>query len=362
MSNHIWLNSNVTSNDRNLSTPNTSLDDSFTNSEVTAMQLCHILLGLVGVLENLGVIVLILHNRRIILDYSANWFVLNMAVSDLVACLITVCFVNIAIIHGKNFAISAILFRFVVLSGTGNLFILTFNRFLSVFKSLRYSAYMTVRRAKRLVLIPWIMAFVLCVAQWYSYRVMNILNNFVGGIYYGALTLSIVVLNVYLLKTARDKMRDIKTLTTAAFGRNAAPFIKEYRLLIRLFIVTLTFFASSVPLMVIMLLYQSKEARMSTSFQRKFVWIAVVTLLNTIIDPLVYSTSYPLFTKYFKKTQNRFSRRNRTTPRVLFRKDDDAVEIYFLRQWSNAKHRIVIENDLVNNISNNTRFCKPMWK
>jgi hypothetical protein len=48
-------------------------------------------------------------------------------------------------------AIFAIIVQFAMFSSTGNLSLLTFNRFLSVYSSLRYTAFMTINRAKRLV-------------------------------------------------------------------------------------------------------------------------------------------------------------------------------------------------------------------
>lgn len=167
MFNDTWLASNVTLNGRNFTAVNESDDDSFTSAEVTAMLLCHGLLGTLGFLENLGVILVILHNRLVMLDVPSVWFVLSLATSDAVTCVAINIFVHIinnlntTDAYGQTIEHIAILFRFVVLSSTGSLFILTFNRFLSVYNSLRYPAIMTTSKAKGLVLVPWIIASIL---------------------------------------------------------------------------------------------------------------------------------------------------------------------------------------------------------
>jgi hypothetical protein len=266
MFNDTWRASNATSNGRNFTTIHkTDDDDSFTGAEVTAMQLCHGFLGAVGFLENVGVILVILFNR-IMLDFPANWFVLSLAISDAVACIVTVLVININTIRGQNVEILTVLFRFLVLSGCGNLFILTLNRFLSLYNSLRYAARMTTRRAKLIVWVPWVTSFILCAFEAYSNWVKR-KKTFVGGPYYSALILSITAMNMYMFKQARQKSKEIKPLESAVLGPKATSSMREYRLVIRLLIVTFTFFISCIPLMVIWLVYQTELGTASTSFQ-----------------------------------------------------------------------------------------------
>ena len=322
MSNYTWLNTSATFNGSNFSTPNNqSQDDRFTDSEITVMHLCHHFFGGVGVVENLVVIAILLHHRQM-LTFPANWFVLSLAASDAMACLVTLLLVHIYIIAGRTIPILTVLFGFVVLSTSGNLFAITFNRFLSVYNSLRYPVYMTTRRAKVLALIPWVNAFVL---QAYSFVKGK---NFASEVYYGALIISIVALNVYLLKTARDKRNEIKRLEAAVFGANAKSSIRDYGLIIRLTIVTLTFFACCIPLMVFGIAYKSDESRSQTSIRRTFSWCIVAIEINAIIDPFVYCINHPIFARYFKKIRKRLPCRKRVTRVVSNRKESGAVYFY----------------------------------
>ena len=322
MSNDTWLNKSVTYNGKNFSMSNTSLHDRFTDSEITAMHLCHNFFGAVGFLENLGVIAILLHNRQM-LQFPANWFVLSLAVSDALACLVTALLVNIYIIADQNVHILTTLFGFVVLSSSGNLFALTFNRFLSVYNSLKYPVYMTTRRAKVLVLIPWVNSFVL---QGYSF--VNA-DNYASAIYYAALIISIIALNVYLLKTARDKANEIKRLESAIFRTKAKSVVKDYRLVIRLTIVSVTFFAACIPLLVFGLAYNDDQSRSSTSVRRTFSWCIMAIELNAIIDPFVYCLNHPMIARYFKKMRNRLQCQNTVNTVVFYRRHSEAV--YFHR-------------------------------
>lgn len=333
MFNDTWLASNVTLNGRNFTAVNESDDDSFTSAEVTAMLLCHGLLGTLGFLENLGVILVILHNRLVMLDVPSVWFVLSLATSDAVTCVVINIFVHIinnlntTDAYGQTIEHIAILFRFVVLSSTGSLFILTFNRFLSVYNSLRYPAIMTTSKAKGLVLVPWIIASILCAFNEYSRWGERQNRNFVLCAYYGTLILLVSAMNIYIFKQAREKSKEIKRLESIILGPNARSSTKEYRLAIRLLIITLTLLGSTVSLAVVERAYGSRERHISTQFMRTFIWWAVAMELNAIVDPFIYSINYPIFRRYFRKIRNRLSRRNKVVPSVSFHKESGAVTI-----------------------------------
>jgi hypothetical protein len=326
MSNDTGLDLNSTRIDSNFSPSNTSLHDRLTDSEVASLRFCHNFLGGVGFLENLGVVAVILHNRQM-LDFPANWFVLSLAVSDALACVVIPLAINVITIPDEKIGQLTVVFSFIVLANSGNLFMLTFNRFLSVYNSLRYPAYMTTKRAKCLVLIPWINAVIL-----QTYAHLTNTTSFVRIAYFGVLILSITALNAYLLKKARKNKKEIKQLEASVLGRKATSFLKEYGLVIRLTIVSLTFFASCIPIMLIWLLHKREDpGDPSTPLKRTFAWCVVATELNSIIDPFVYSVNHPIFRRYFDKIRNRLRRQNRVAPGVLFRKDGGAFVIEFHR-------------------------------
>lgn len=306
--------SNISWKSRNFTTV-TIDDSSLPSSEIILTQLCHGLLGTIGFLENVAVVMVILFNKsRILLDFPSNWFVLSLAVIDALTCVVINLVVNIYFIAGRKIDILVTMVRFVAHCTSGNLFVLTLNRFLSVYNCLRYPAIMTVSRAKRLVLLPWVIGLLLCPLYEYSRWAKLPDMTYVGGAYYGTIILSITALNIYILKQARDKSKKIKELEMAVLGKRTESSMKDYRLVIRLLIVSLTFFSSAIIFMVSARQYQNEEIRRSLSFKRNFIWCSTAMQFNAIIDPVVYSINHPIFTKYMNKIRSRLSRRNKVCP------------------------------------------------
>ena len=303
MNHSTWPTSNGTWNDKNFTTVNKNAGD-ITGAEITQMQLCHGFLGAVGFLENLGVLLVVLKNR-IVLDCPGNWFVLNLVISDALMCVAINILVNVFLYLGQKAEILISLIRFIILLNIGNLFMLTFNRFLSLRNSLRYPALMTVTRAKCLALVPWIFAFLLCV----FYKCFR--EAYVGNTYYGALILSITVLNIYIFKQAIEKNREIRRLERAVQAPKTA--LRENGLAIRLLFIFLTFFWSCIPLMVFGRKYESNESS-SPSFIASFIWYAVALQINAIVDPIVYSINHPIFTRYLEQIRKLLRQRNAVVP------------------------------------------------
>lgn len=307
------LNSSASFNGMNLT--KTTPDPVFTATQITTFQLCHGFAGSVGFIENIGVLIVILCNQ-IMLDFPSNWFILSLAVADAFTCLATILFVFTINTNGVSFLFGHFL-AFALLSSAGNLFMLTFNRFLSVYDSLRYPAKMPIRRAKRLVFIPWIIGFLLCAFNVFSYHENIEITQYIQKIYYSALILSITSFNMYMLKKAREKRKETERLRTAVLGRNCKVFMKNDHRLVRLLIVSATFFGSVIPPMLISYSYPTEIARHSPRFQRMITWFALPILLNAITDPLIYTTNHPIFKRYLNRFRNWLLGRNVVIAKVF---------------------------------------------
>lgn len=197
---------------------NASNLDGFTEAEITAIQVCYSITGSVGLIENIGVIMVILC-KRIMLEFPSNWFVLSLAIADASHCLGGIFFaITIEKIDQKPlpkleeidsiYIVYGIIIQFSLLSSTGNLFLLTFNRFLSVYNSLRYPAYMTTSRAKCLVWVPWIIAVLIIAIFGYSTKAGIKNATYLTTTLYTVLISSITVLNIYMVRKAREKRRN----------------------------------------------------------------------------------------------------------------------------------------------------------
>jgi hypothetical protein len=255
-----------------------------------------------GLLQNIAVIAIIL-SKRAMLDVPSNWFVLSLAIADAFFCLAVIPLVN-TILSASGFITFGVVAQFITIASAGNLLMLTFNRFLSVYNSLRYPLLMTCSRAKRLVIIPWTIAFLLSavVGILLQVGIQDIL--YLHSSYYTILIISISALNIYMIRQARSKREATVRLQSAVLTPNEKLLKKEYRLFIRLLIVTLTFFGACIPTMVLMYLYPTVSSRQTRSFVRKSIWCLFALLFNAAANPVIYAFNHPIFERYFNRKRN----------------------------------------------------------
>jgi phage shock protein PspC (stress-responsive transcriptional regulator) len=287
----------------------------FGDSECIIIRILFVFTGSVGLLENIAVVAIILHSR-IMLDFPSNWFVLSLAIADAIFCFAAIPLIN-ALCSGASYLILiGVIAQFLTIASAGNLFILTFNRFLSVYNSLRYPGLMTYRRAKCLVVIPWGIAFLMSVLVGISVQAGNQDMPYLHSSYYTTLIILTIGLNIYMFTLARSKRRVTVQQQSAVLAAGDKLLGKEFRLLIRLLVVTLTFFGACIPTMVLMYLYPTAPSRQTRSFQRKIIWCLLALLFNAVINPLIYSSNHPIFKRYLNKVQNRILPQHSIAPLV----------------------------------------------
>ena len=176
----------------------------FVDSECIIIRFLFVFTGSVGLLANIAVVAIILHNR-IMLEFPSNWFVLSLAIADAIFCFAAIPLIN-ALCSGASYLILiGVIAQFLTIASAGNLFILTFNRFLSVYNSLRYPGLMTYRRAKCLVVIHWGIAFLMSVLVGISVQAGNQNMAYLHSSYYTTLIILTIGLNIYMFTLARSK-------------------------------------------------------------------------------------------------------------------------------------------------------------
>ena len=317
--NDSWI-SNL-STESNLSIKNDG--SPFDTAKILAVQLSHSILGAVGFIENIVVVLVVLRKRTTLLGIPSNRFVLSLALADAVVCLAAIsavaCFTT-----GRNYDIFCNIIQFALLVSVGNLLLLTFNRFLAVYTSLRYPALMTTERAKGLQVAAWIMAVIFSVLGPLSKQPGFKFLVYVKNAYYTMNILIIISFNVYLLKQAKDK-RKMSTHNGGPVSK--VLFKRDFRLVIRLLILNLIFFGSCVPLMIIFHIYSSKESRQSASYVRKVVWCYFAVLLNAVANPFVYGVKLPVFQRWIEK---RKQLRVRVAPKNLLHATAAVINIHHI--------------------------------
>lgn len=149
--------------------------------ERVALTVILALLAVLGFLGN-GIVVYIITSTNKYVDVPANIFVLSQAFADLAAVLS----IPVYILHMYiwNWGVMYVILTFVWISSLGSLFLLTFNRLLSVADSLKYPRRMTPCRAKILVVIIWIAALVISLLHMIGLLIHSDGNFFNYGRYY----------------------------------------------------------------------------------------------------------------------------------------------------------------------------------
>lgn len=162
-------------------------------------------LSFLGLLGN-GVVIYVVISLRCYFDVPANIFILSQACSDFgTAISLVIYIVHMYVwIWDVFFWYTAVVW----LASLGSLFLLTFNRLLSVIDSFAYPRLMTLARAKTLVLINWILALVVTLypllVPWPS------LNTNLGRYYVVIITALVILFNIYLFREAKIQNEKIK--------------------------------------------------------------------------------------------------------------------------------------------------------
>ena len=114
-------------------------------------------LGGIGVVTNFAVIVPVLRKLDSLFDSPSKFLILNLVFVDAVVSLLA--FPRVALTHETGLVILDCFTQFTLLASAGNLLLLVFNRFLSIYDSLKYPSYMIVGTMKlsmvAVVLLPW---------------------------------------------------------------------------------------------------------------------------------------------------------------------------------------------------------------
>ena len=188
-----------------LSDETKQLQSYLSNDERGILTALYVLLSLLGLLGN-GVVIYVVISLRQYFDVPANIFILNQALSDFGTAL-SLC---IYIVH-MYIWIWDIFYWYtsvVWLASLGSLFLLTFNRLLSVIDSFSYPRLMTSTRAKGLVILNWILALVVTMypllIPWRS------INTNLGRYYVVLITVSVIIFNIYLFREASIQSKKIQ--------------------------------------------------------------------------------------------------------------------------------------------------------
>lgn len=275
----------------------------FTPNELRLVTAALVMISVIGTSQNLMVVVAMFVSRNRLLDIPSSWFVLSLATADLFVCGISV---PIYIIHLHAFFWEPFLGfgQFTTLISGGSLFLLTFNRFLSIYDTLGYMKRMTVFRAQMLATGMWLLAITLTVITTVgkNYDIDNVV--FLSIVYYVIINILTVAFHLYMFRESFIKTKAIRGQRVVVLSGQQKNTIQEYNHLFRLVIVIGTYVLTWVPFSATLSGTPKTKERLSRSFQRQFALFYTLLATNSAVDPFLYflrSHEFKMFTQKVKR-------------------------------------------------------------
>ena len=266
------------------------------------------LLSIFGLFGN-GIVVYIVISFANYVDVPVNIFILSQAFADLG----TVLAMPIYIVHmySWNWELFYIYTTFVWLASLGSLFLLTFNRLISVVYSLSYARRMTPCRAKCLVVTIWLAAG--SISMWHLYCDMASVHFFdMGRHYIVVIVMSVLLANAYMFRESRKQARKINRQSAIVTGlqKNLREDFKSVK---TLGLVGGTFLLSCLPFTLVVFAYGDDKE--SVRFQRNAALWGPLMAGNAILDPLIYYFRSPEFRASYARLRRLYVPRRNIHPK-----------------------------------------------
>ena len=272
------------------------LESFLSSNERTLLTGVYIILSFFGLFGN-GVVIYAVISLGFYVDVPANIFILSQAFSDFGTALSLL----IYIVHMYIWIWDVFYWYTAVvwLASLGSLFLLTFNRLVSVVDSFGYSRHMTPIRAKILVILNWFLALIVTIypllIPWHDAHI--------GRYYIVTITLCVILFNVYLFREGRIQTKKIKRQNRIVTGleKNLKEDFKSVRTLA---IIGGTFLACCLPFTIVTFIYGNNK--MTIEFQRNAAFTGTLMPINAILDPAIYylrSAEFRAFYQRFKRSR-----------------------------------------------------------
>ena len=281
------------------------------HEERAALTATFSLLSLFGLFGN-GIVVYIVISFANYVDVPVNIFILSQAFADLGTVMAMP--IYIAHMHSWNWELFYIYTTFVWLASLGSLFLLTFNRLVSVVYSLSYARRMTPCRAKCLVVTIWL--FAASVSMWHFYCDLTSVHYFNMGRYYiVVLLMSVLFANAYMYRESRRQARKINRQSAIVTGlqKNLREDLKSVK---TLGLVGGSFLLSCLPFTLVVFAYGDDKE--SVRFQRNAAFWGPLMAVNAVLDPLIYYFRSPEFRASYERLRRLYGPRRNIHPKRPF--------------------------------------------
>ena len=272
------------------------LDSYLSSSERTFLTGVYIILSFLGLFGN-GIVIYVVFSVGFYVDVPANIFILSQAFSDFgIAFAVLIYIVHMYVWSWDVFYWYT---GVVWLASLGSLFLLTFNRLLSVLDSFGYTRRMTPLRAKLFVVFNWFLALIVTI---YPLLIPRHGTN-IGRYYIVTITACVILFNVYLFREARIQTKKINRQNRVVTGlqKNLKEDFKSVRTVA---IIGGTFLVCCLPFTIVTFIYGNDKT--TAQFQRNAAFTGTLMPLNAILDPAIYyfrSAEFRAFYQRFKRSR-----------------------------------------------------------
>ena len=242
-----------------------------------------VLFGLIGFLENLVLILSTLLTDQFA-DTPANFFVISLAFADLLVCGVSAPLFIYNCYH-PIFTIFINVSKFNAVASTGSIFTLTFDRYISLVKGLKYPKIMTLKRTVSLVAGTWISAsFVVISAAFglvWEIKPLVRMTRFFLGFHIS----STILMYMYMYNLGRKHRRQLARQAYAVTGQIQAKF-DEFIALRSLFMIAGSFALFWLPVTIAG--FMTDVRKDPVQFYRAYIFTTPLCVVNSVVDPVVY--------------------------------------------------------------------------
>lgn len=272
------------------------LDSYLSSNERTCLTGVYIILSFLGLFGN-GIVIYVVISLGFYVDVPANIFILSQAFSDFgIAFAVLIYIVHMYVWSWDVFYWYT---GVVWLASLGSLFLLTFNRLLSVLDSFGYTRRMTPLRAKLFVVFNWFLAIIVTI---YPLLLPRYGTN-IGRYYIVTITACVILFNVYLFREARIQTKKINRQNRVVTGlqKNLKEDFKSVRTVA---IIGGTFLVCCLPFTIVTFIYGNDKT--TVQFQRNAAFTGTLMPINAILDPAIYyfrSAEFRAFYQRFKRSR-----------------------------------------------------------
>ena len=268
-----------------------------TEAETAGLIVFLVLFGFAGFLQNL-VLILSISLTVGFPDAPVNLFVLSLACANLLLCAVPAPLL-IYNIYQSIFSIFITVTNFVIAATTGSIFLLTLNRLVSTVRPLKYPKIMAFRRTVTMIGVIWFVAIL-----------GGFVFMFIGKKHFPITRSTMVfyitssiVMSVYMYNLGRKHSKKLVLQMRAITGQTQAT-TDEFRALTSLFMIAGSFAACWLPVIIASLLLNKFEDPIR--FYRTFSFTCPLTLVNAVVDPIIYYYRSEGFRLSLKRLVRRF--------------------------------------------------------